>query len=91
MDQDYYPSAQEEGGPPAKGPEKSDKPDSETALLPKTIFGDKPLEPGSKCEFEIVHVYDDEVEVAYAHDEKSEQPSAPMEQSEGELSSMAQG
>lgn len=42
----------------------------ETALLPKSIFGDKSLEPGSECKFKIVQVYEDEVEVKYVKHEK---------------------
>jgi len=37
----------------------------DTDLLPKSFFAGKSLEPGSKCEVEIVHVYDDEVAVKY--------------------------
>jgi hypothetical protein len=45
--------------------------EQETALLPKSIFGQKDVTPGSECKFRVVHVYNDEVEVEYvAHDEK---------------------
>jgi hypothetical protein len=37
----------------------------DTDLLPRAFFAGKSLEPGSKCEVEIVHVYDDEVAVKY--------------------------
>lgn len=58
--------------------ESSDTPSEETkegestALLPKSFFAGKEIEPGSKCEVEIVHAYDDEVEVRYVpHETKS--------------------
>lgn len=46
----------------------------ETALLPKSLFSGKDIEPGSKCEVEIVHVYDDEVEVKYVPHGTKEEP-----------------
>src|SRR5262245_32454072 len=46
---------------------------SETSLLPKAFFGDKPLEVGTECKVRIEHVYDDEVEVSYVpHEEEDE-------------------
>lgn len=52
------------------GEYESDK----TALLPKSFFGDKDLEPGKTCKVEVVHIYEDEVEVKYVGEkgEKSE-------------------
>lgn len=45
----------------------------ETALLPKAFFAGKSIDPGTKCEIEIVHGYDDEVEVKYVpHGTKKE-------------------
>jgi hypothetical protein len=55
----------------------------ETALLPKSIFGDKTLEPGATCKFKVVQIYDDEVEVAYVKHEKDgdkEKDYSPEEQ-----------
>lgn len=42
----------------------------ETALLPKSIFPDKDLEPGKVCKFRVVATYEDEVEVEYVRSEK---------------------
>lgn len=65
-DSDYYGPSE-----PKEAPEKErEESDVETALLPKSIFGDKKLEAGKKCEFEIVHTYDDEVEVKYVPHKK---------------------
>lgn len=43
---------------------------AETALLPKSLFGDKNLEPGAECKIKVVRVYEDEVEVEYVKHEK---------------------
>ena len=60
---------------------------AETALLPKSIFGDKTLEPGAECKIKVVQIYDDEVEVEYVKhekdgEEKGEQEYSPEEQIE---------
>jgi len=44
----------------------------ETALLPKTILAGKKFNPGDEVVLKIVHLYDDEVEVAYATDKHDE-------------------
>ena len=50
----------------------------ETALLPKRFFAGKSIEPGTKCQIEIVHGYDDEVEVKYVpHGTKEETKPEP--------------
>jgi hypothetical protein len=56
---------------------------AETALLPKSIFGDKTLEPGAECKFKVVQIYEDEVEVEYVKHEKDgedEEEYSPEEQ-----------
>jgi hypothetical protein len=95
MADDYYPDQGGDQGAADQGDQTSDTPDAQTALLPKTIFGDKPLEVGSECTFKIEHVYNDEVEVSYVpHDEGQEEAPADamsgMEQSQGQLGAMAQ-
>lgn len=54
-------------------PDQEEKAEGETALLPKSIFGNKPPEPGATCTFKVVHVYDDEVEVEYQDQEKGDE------------------
>lgn len=49
----------------AKKGEKPKKQPAETALLPKTLIMGKEVSPGDKVTLEVVHVYEDEVEVAY--------------------------
>lgn len=60
---------------PEQPESKENETGEETALLPKSLFSGKDIEPGSKCEVEIVHVYEDEVEVKYVpHGTKEDKP-----------------
>jgi len=63
--------------------------DGETALLPKSIFGNKELEPGAKCTFEVVKTYEDEVEVKYSKEAKAKSPLESMEEAEMGLEQLA--
>lgn len=65
MADDYYPNYENEGG------EKEKAGTRETALLPKTIFGDKELAVGKVCPFKVTRIFDDEVEVVYATHEEA--------------------
>jgi len=47
------------------GMAKEDNDDSASALLPKSVLGDHKLKPGDKVILEVVHIYEDEVEVKY--------------------------
>lgn len=59
---------------PMPSKEKSAETESENALLPKSFFQGKDLEPGKHCKVEVVRVFDDEVEVRYIrHDEKKKE------------------
>jgi hypothetical protein len=58
-----------------------------TALLDKSFFGQKDLEVGKVCKVRIVHIYEDEVEVAYVkHKEEKEDQS----EAESQIDSMAE-
>lgn len=78
-----YDSDESEPSTPApyKPESKEQESGEETALLPKSFFAGKDIEPGSKCEIEIVHGYEDEVEVKYVphgtkkDDKKDSEPS----------------
>lgn len=76
---------------PEMEPAESAEPESteqETALLPKSIFGQKDLKVGSECSFRIVHIYDDEIEVEYvAH--KSKKPGGSMMEVDRNIDRMA--
>lgn len=79
--------------PPAGSPGEKEE-YGETALLPKSILGGKEFKPGEEVVLEIVHIYEDEVEVKYASEEGSKEEeageTASMEKAEGELESMAE-
>lgn len=62
--------------------------DEETALVPKSMFGDKPLNPGDTVTLKVVHAYDDEYEVCPVGDKK---PSPkPSKSSKDELYDLAE-
>ena len=50
------------------------KGEDRTALLPKAVFAGKDIEPGTRCEVEVVRVHDDEVEVKYVPHKSSSAP-----------------
>lgn len=79
---DYYSNAGRdeettaESGEGMEGSERSDESDTgmgETTLIPKSMFGDKDVEPGHTCCFKVVSVHENEVEVAYKADEQKEE------------------
>lgn len=84
---DLYDDAPE-GNP---GPSKSDKSEgAATALLPKDFFGDKTLEPGTRCEVEVSRVLDDQVQVTKVPESeyKGEEPDDMPAPSESEMDAM---
>ena len=81
MNADTYESPE----PMAEEPAEEQGTESETAMLPLSIFGQKDVKPGSECTFKVEKVYDDEVEVSYVP-HKSKPP-----EEEGEAMSEAQG
>lgn len=64
MDDLYSDDAEPSPAPQESGEENEDAAQS-TGLLPKSFFQGKDLEPGKKCEVEIVAEHEDEVEVRY--------------------------
>lgn len=88
MDEELYMAESEEESPETE--QTSD--DSEnTALLPRDFFEGKDLEPGTRCEVEIVHGYEDEVEVKYIPHKKEgeDRPMrSAMEDAEMEMDGM---
>ena len=60
-----------------------DKDEGQTALVPKAWFMGKKFSVGEEFVGEIVHEYEDELEVKYAtgNKEKSEKPKSQMDQS----------
>ena len=62
-----------EKAPDSETPDKaaaSDKPDTETSLLPLSLFGGT-AEVGQSVEFEVIAVHDSEVEIAPKKKDKS--------------------
>lgn len=96
----YYPGADGGGDEPmqSKGanqqdtPPANDKAEGETALLPKSMFAGKEINPGDEFVFKVVRLYEDEVEIEYApekpHDEEMEGKPA-MQESMGGMDKMA--
>lgn len=63
---------QEETAAPAE-PRTKPAVKSETALLPKSLLGPE-AKPGDSVTLKVVHVYEDEVEVAYQKEQASGPP-----------------
>ena len=76
MPTDFYsPPAADE--PKAQEPvedrsEQQQDDDSATALIPKSLLGDKEFKAGDEVVLKIVHIYEDEVEVEYAKEGKED-------------------
>lgn len=49
---------------------KDNDEDASSALLPKSVLGDHKLKPGDQVMLEVVHIYEDEVEVKYGRKDK---------------------
>jgi len=74
-DEDFYSDGSESSEPATT--ETTTKPDAgeeHTALLPKSFFGSKELEPGKRCQVEIEKVYGDEVQVSYVPPTSKSEP-----------------
>lgn len=69
---DYYDDDESEDM--GRGAPSDDESTGQTGLLPKSFFGDKPLDPGTICSVEIVKAYDDQVEVRYVPHDESDEP-----------------
>jgi hypothetical protein len=65
-----------------KNEQEEDKPMDEigeTALLPVSLLHGQEVTPGDEITLRVVHVYEDEVEVAYGAEEKETEPMADAE------------
>jgi hypothetical protein len=71
---DFY-GADQPAESAAEKPAKPDdeKPESETTLLPKSMFGGEVPEPGAICQFKVQHIWDKEVEVSWVPSEGKEE------------------
>lgn len=71
MADNHYDSGEGEAKDKPDTAEKEDSSDENTALLPKSFFKNKDdLKAGAKEKIEILHLYDDEVEVRCIYDKK---------------------
>ena len=62
----------------------------ETALLPKSLLLNKDVAPGDEVILKVVHVYDDEVEVAYGtKDKDKDEDEGTMDGANATLDEMA--
>jgi len=86
-EESMYPVAEKET-PDNEAEGEDNQHEGQTALLDKSVFPKEP-NPGDICNFRVVKVYEDEVEVEYvpeAEEEKSE-----MSQAMGKMDAMAGG
>lgn len=80
-DSEYYESGPAAGTEPAKPgaaktkPDEEQTPESETALLPKSLFPGEEPAVGDVCQFKIEHIWDDEIEVSYMKEGEGEEKS----------------
>lgn len=66
------------------GMAKEDDDDSASALLPKSVLGDHKLKPGDQVILEVVHIYEDEVEVKYGKKNKEDKNKDDSDEDEDE-------
>ncbi|MDB6108313.1 MAG: hypothetical protein JWR69_63 [Pedosphaera sp.] len=98
MPADYYQDPDQDpgaGGGAAEPPEDQnpgEKAEGETALLPKSLLGGGDCQPGEKISLEVVHVYEDEVEVKMVNGEDGEKsPGTPvMDEAQNKLGMMGE-
>ena len=68
---------------PATPEEHPDEGEGQTGLLPKSFFMGKDKKPGDKCEVEVTHVYDDQIEVKYLDAQDKNEPGESAAQTGG--------
>ena len=61
---------------------------NQTATLPASFFGGKPLEEGARCEVEIVGVDGDQVEVKYMPHGEDKEPEEAGDRTHPQFNSM---
>lgn len=67
---DSYDDDDDSGRDSKDGTPKDNDEDAASALLPKSVLGDHKLKPGDQVMLEVVHIYEDEVEVKYGRKDK---------------------
>lgn len=88
-DEEAAPSGAQTPAAPDDAEDKQEDEGGETAMIPKSLLRGKKFKPGEEVVLEIVHMYEDEVEVRYGQEKKGEEPDrSQMESSEGDLEKM---
>jgi len=75
MDDESSPTKAEGDDSSPKSKSKEEDDNMPTALIPKSLLAGKDFKPGDEIVFKIVHLYDDEAEIAYATEKKSKDDS----------------
>lgn len=93
-DTKYYPDDEPDESSPGEddGGSGMEEGGVQTALIPKSLLMGKEFNPGDEVVLEIVHLYEDEVEVKYApekKDKKEEKEGMDDMHPEDQLDSMA--
>lgn len=70
-------------------PEKNDEDSENTALLPKSIFGDKKCEPGETISLRVVADHGEEIEVEPAEEKSDSDDSSEMDKAQNGLNGIA--
>ncbi len=68
--------------------QEGEESESQTTLVPKSMFGGKEPQPGDVCKFEIEHIYEDEVEIRYVND--NEKPKSEMSMADEKMDQMGE-
>jgi len=98
MADEYFPSGEEQGstlegpgGPPPEKEEGTEDEGAETALMPKSMFGD--AKPGDVITVRVKRVFEEEVEVEPDTGEEADDESGgdnPMDAAMGQMDRMGQ-
>jgi hypothetical protein len=95
QDVNYYPEDSEpvEASSEVKkdGGSGADEGGVQTALIPKSMLMGYECKPGDKITLEVVHLYEDEVEVKFLGKEKGGEPESKESSPEDQLDLMAKG
>lgn len=62
---------------------------SESALIPKALLAGKDFKPGDEVVFKIVHMYEDEAEIAYSDGKDDSEGKSTMDESMDKMDKMA--
>jgi hypothetical protein len=102
-DSDYYQAGADQAAPNSElrtpnsekpADEKDEDTGAETALLPKSLFGDKEPAVGDVCQFKVEHIWENEIEVSWmaeGEEQKTSKPRTAMDDATSAFDNMAAG